>query len=85
MTSAQCRRGRQAPTPRRLVRFDLHTDAMMAFTAEIQSCKGKSDGNGSSFSSDVDRSRAAAWTTINVVHAREGALHGDPRPVLPFR
>ena len=52
--------------------FDLHTDAMMTFTAENSVVQGESDGNEFVILSDVDLPARRCETTINVVHAREG-------------
>jgi hypothetical protein len=52
--------------------FDLHTDAMMAFTIETPVVEGESAGNGFVIESVVDTAVRTCDTTIEVVRPREG-------------
>jgi predicted TPR repeat methyltransferase len=52
--------------------FDLHTDAMMAFTVENPVVAGESAGNGFVIESAVDPAARTCDTTIEVVRPREG-------------
>jgi predicted TPR repeat methyltransferase len=52
--------------------FDLHTDAMMAFTIENPVVAGESAGNGFLIESAVDAAARTCETTIEVVRPREG-------------
>jgi len=52
--------------------FDLHTDAMMAFTIENPIVAGESAGNGFVIESAVDAAARTCDTTIEVVRPREG-------------
>jgi predicted TPR repeat methyltransferase len=52
--------------------FDLHTDAMMAFTIENPVVAGESAGNGFVIESAVDAVARTCETTIEVVRPREG-------------
>jgi SAM-dependent methyltransferase len=52
--------------------FDLHTDAMMAFTIENPVVAGESAGNGFVIDTAVDAASRTCETTIEVVRPREG-------------
>jgi predicted TPR repeat methyltransferase len=52
--------------------FDLHTDAMMAFTIENPVVAGESAGNDFVIESAVDAAARTCETTIEVVRPREG-------------
>jgi predicted TPR repeat methyltransferase len=52
--------------------FDLHTDAMMAFTIENPVVAGESAGNGFVIESTVDAGTRICETTIEVVRPRDG-------------
>ena len=52
--------------------FDLHTDAMMAFTSGNPVVAGESAGNGFLIESAVDAAARTCETTIEVVRPREG-------------
>jgi len=60
--------------PERWLVFDLHTDAMMAFTMDNPVVSGESAGNGFVIESRVDRAARTCETTIEVLRPR----HGDP-------
>jgi SAM-dependent methyltransferase len=53
--------------------FDVHTDAMMAFTIENPVVAGESAGNGFVIESTVDAATRICETTIEIARPRDGA------------